>query len=100
MCQFNFLLRQPWCSMLGKLEVKEVVTYKVKVMWRHGETLQFAFSDKDNMSEIEREDIVVKIPQPVSSCGAAHTTMKYCCVNFLRKELYIQKNGVLLWKLI
>jgi hypothetical protein len=36
--------------------------------------LQFAFYDKDNMSEIEREDSVVKIPQPISSCGGAHTT--------------------------
>jgi len=34
----------------------------MKVMWRSGETLQFAFSDRDNMSEIEREDIVVKDP--------------------------------------
>jgi len=69
-------------------------------MWRHGETLQFAFSDKDNMSEIEREDIVVKIPRPFSSCGAAHTTtLKYCSVNFLRKELCSQKNSVLLWTL-
>ena len=34
----------------------------ISVMWRHGETLQFAFSDKDNMSEIESEDIVVKPP--------------------------------------
>jgi len=31
-------------------------------MWRHGETSQFAFSDKDNMSEIVMEDIVVKLP--------------------------------------
>ena len=30
--------------------------------YNYGETLQFAFSDKDNMSEIEREDTVVKIP--------------------------------------
>jgi hypothetical protein len=31
-------------------------------MQRHGKTLQFAFSDKDNVSEIEMEDNVVKIP--------------------------------------
>jgi hypothetical protein len=47
---------------VGKDEVKEAVTYKVKVMWRHGETLQFASSDKDNPSETEREETVVKIP--------------------------------------
>ena len=41
---------------VGQVEVKEAVTYKVKVMRRHGETLQFAFSDKDNMSEIDREN--------------------------------------------
>jgi hypothetical protein len=42
---------------VGQAEVKEAVTYKVKNMWRHGETLQFAFSDKDNMSEIERKTL-------------------------------------------
>jgi hypothetical protein len=57
---------------VGQVEVKEAVTYKAKVMRRHGETLQFAFSDKDNISEIEREDIVVKIPRPIS-CGTART---------------------------
>ena len=46
----------------GQFEEKEAFTYKVQVMWRRGETLQFAFSDKDNMSEIESEDIVVKPP--------------------------------------
>jgi len=46
----------------GQVEEKEAFTYKVKCTWRHGETSQFAFSDKDNMSEIEREDIVVKLP--------------------------------------
>jgi hypothetical protein len=75
---------------VGQVEVKEAVTYKVKVMRSHGETLQFAFSDKDNMSEIEREDTVVKTPGPISSCGAAHTTtLEYCSVNFLKKELQV-----------
>jgi len=41
----------------GQFEEKEAFTYKVQVMWRHGETSQFAFSDKDNMSEIESGDI-------------------------------------------
>jgi hypothetical protein len=59
---------------VGQVVVKEAVTYKMKVTRRHGETLQFAFSDKDNMSEIEREYTVVKIPQPIALCGAAHTT--------------------------
>jgi hypothetical protein len=31
-------------------------------MWSYGETLQFAFSDKDSISETEREDTVVKLP--------------------------------------
>jgi len=45
-----------------QVEGKEAVTYKVQVMWSHGETSQFAFSDKDNMSEREREDTVAKLP--------------------------------------
>jgi len=36
-------------------------------MWRHVEALQFVFSDKGNMSEIEREDTVAKLPQPIPS---------------------------------
>ena len=47
---------------VGHLKGKEAFTYKVMVTWRHGETSHFAFYDKDNMSEIEREDIVVKLP--------------------------------------
>ena len=43
-------------------------------MWRHGETSQFAFSDKDNMSEMEREDTAVKLPRLISSGGTASTT--------------------------
>jgi len=29
--------------MLGKLKKRDVITYKVKFMWRHGETLEFFF---------------------------------------------------------
>ena len=46
----------------GQVKEKEAFAYKVKVMLRHGDTLQFAFSDKDDVIEIEREDIVVKLP--------------------------------------
>ena len=46
----------------GHVKEKEAFTYKVKVMLIHGDTSQFAISDKDNLSEIEREDIVVKLP--------------------------------------
>jgi hypothetical protein len=31
-------------------------------MWRHVEASHFVFSDKGNMSEIEREDTVAKLP--------------------------------------
>jgi len=37
----------------GQVEEKKAFTYKVKVTRRHGETSQFAFSDKDNKSEIK-----------------------------------------------
>jgi hypothetical protein len=85
---------------VGQVEIKETVAHKVKVMQRHGKTLQFAFSHKDNVSEIEMEDIVLKIPGPISSRTDAHTTsLKYCRVNFLRKELCTQKNSVFLWTL-
>jgi hypothetical protein len=69
-------------------------------MGRHGDTPQFAFSDKDNMSEIQKEDIAAKLPRQISSGGVAcATTLKYCGVNFLRKELCRQRNSGLLWTL-
>jgi uncharacterized protein with GYD domain len=70
----------------GQVQEKEAFTYKVKVMRIHGETSLFAFSDKDNISEIERENIVVKFLRPISSGGTARTTtLKYCSFNLLRK---------------
>jgi hypothetical protein len=59
---------------VGHAEGKEAFIYKMKVMWRHGETLQLAFCDKDNISEIEREDNVVKLPRAISPGGTARTT--------------------------
>jgi len=85
---------------VGQVEVKEAVTYKAKVMRRHGETLQFAFSDKDNMSEIEREGHCGENSTTNFMWDCTHTTtLKYCSVNFFRKELCRQKNSVLLWTL-
>jgi hypothetical protein len=50
------------------------------------------------MSEIERGDIVAKLPQPISLGGTACTTIwKYCSVSFLRKKLCRQRNNELLW---
>jgi hypothetical protein len=67
----------------GKVEGKEFFTYKVKVKRRHGETSQLALSDKDNMSEIEREDSVAKLPRPISPYGTARNTkLKYYSANF------------------
>jgi len=37
----------------GQVKEKEALTYKVNVKGRHSETSQFAFFDKDNMSETE-----------------------------------------------
>jgi hypothetical protein len=38
---------------VGQVEEKEALRHKVKVKGRHGETSQFAFCDKDNMSDKE-----------------------------------------------
>ena len=43
-------------------------SFHMYVMWwlrRHGEKSQFVFSDKGNMSEIEREDTVAELPRPI-----------------------------------
>jgi hypothetical protein len=68
---------------VGQVEEKETFTYKVEFMRRHGETWKFSFSDKDDTSEIEREDIVAKLARPVSSGGIERTTTLKCFgVNF------------------
>jgi hypothetical protein len=70
----------------GQVEEQKACTSEVKFMGRHGETSQFSCFDTDNMSEIDREDIVAKLPQPISSGGTARTiTLKYCSANFLKK---------------
>jgi len=45
-------------------------------MWRHVEASQFVFSDKGNMSEIEREDCG-KTSMTKSFRTAYSTTLKY-----------------------
>jgi hypothetical protein len=45
---------------VGQVEEKVAFMYKLKCMRRHGETSQLAFSGKDNMSETEGEENVVK----------------------------------------
>ena len=64
-------------------------------MRRHGETWQFAFYDKDNKCEIEREGIVAKFLRPISlGYAPCITTLKYCCINFWSKEFYIERKSV------
>ena len=84
----------------GKVEGKEFFTYKVKVKQRHGETSHLTLSDKDNMSKIEGEYSVTKLPRPIFSYGTARTTtLKYSSANFSGKELCRQRNSVILWAL-
>jgi hypothetical protein len=60
-----------------KFERKEVSTYNVKVIRRHGETSQFASCDNNNKNEIEIENIVAKLLRPVSVGGTPRiTTLK------------------------
>ena len=56
----QFSTNTPKVLYVGQAEGKVAFTFKVKCMWRHGETSQLAFSDKDNMSGTEWEDNVVK----------------------------------------
>jgi hypothetical protein len=81
----------------GEAEVKETFEYKVRVMRRYGEASQLAFPNKDNHSETERSDDVAKLSRPIASGETAHTTaLKYCGLNFWRKELCRRRSGVLL----
>jgi len=72
----------------------------VKFRRGHDETWQFAFSVNDNKSEIERVGIVANIQRAISlGFNACVTALKYFGVNFLMKEIYIQRKSVLLWTL-
>jgi hypothetical protein len=78
----RFATKKTKALYVGQVEEKEAFTYKVEFMRRQGGTWKFSFPDKDDMSEIERED-VAKLPRPVSSGGTASTTtLKYFGVNF------------------
>jgi hypothetical protein len=46
----------------GQVEEKEGFACKVRFMWRQGQPWKFSVTDKDDMSEIEGEDIVAKLP--------------------------------------
>jgi len=68
---------------------------KVKLMPRNDETCQFRFSVKDNKIEIERETIEAKILRPIYfGCNVCVSTLKYCGINSLTKELRSQRKGV------
>ena len=56
----QFSTKTPKVLYVGQVEEKVAFTFEVKCVWRHGEILQLAFSDKDNMSETEGEDNVAK----------------------------------------
>jgi len=69
-------------------------------MRRHDETWQF-FSDKCNKIEIEREGTEAKLLRPIFlGSTAVVSAMKYCGINFLRKELCREKKSVPFWTLI
>jgi hypothetical protein len=70
--QFSTNTTKVLCA--GQVEEKKAFTYKVIVVRRHVETSQFACSDKDKETEIEREDIVARILRPISLDGTACTT--------------------------
>jgi hypothetical protein len=67
---------------VGKVEEKEAFTCKVEFMRRNVETWKIYFCHKD-VSDIENEDIVTKLPRPISSGGKALTaTLKYFGAKF------------------
>jgi hypothetical protein len=72
---------------VGQAEEMVTFAYNVKVMRKHSEGSEFVSSHKDNLSEIEREDNVAKIPFRVSSGGTARTTtLKYYIAYFLTRS--------------
>jgi len=95
----QFCTKTPKVLYVGQVEEKVAFTFKVKCIWRHGETSQLAFSDKDNMSETEGKTMWQNFHDLASGETACTTALKYCSVNSLRKELCRQRNGVLLWTL-
>jgi hypothetical protein len=60
----------------GQVEGKEAFTYKVKVTPRRGETSQSVLSDKDNISETEREETVAKLPRTIALGETARSTIR------------------------
>lgn len=68
---------------VGHIEDADGLTYKVKFIRRFRQTWKFAYPETEDCSEIDRGDIVIKLPQPVTFGGTVRTmTLKYFGVDF------------------
>nr|CAD7256100.1 unnamed protein product [Timema shepardi] len=68
---------------VGHVEEVNGHTYKIRFMRRFRQTWKFTYPETEDISEMERSDIVMKLPQPESSGGTARImTMKNFHVDF------------------
>lgn len=81
----EFATKKTKVHYVGHVEEVDGLTYRVRFMRRFRQIRRFIYPETEDCSEIERSDIVMKFPQPVSSGGTARTmAMKYFDVDFSR----------------
>lgn len=79
----EFATKKTKVHYVGHIEEVDGLTYRVRFMRRFRQTWKFTYPEHEDYSEIERSDIIMKLPQPESSGGTARTmTMKYFDVDF------------------
>nr|CAD7259053.1 unnamed protein product [Timema shepardi] len=87
---------------VGHVEEVNGHTYKIRFMRRFRQTWKFTYPETEDISEMERSDIVMKLPQPESSGGTARImTMKNFHVDFssMKEKIMVVVVGeFLFWK--
>lgn len=56
---------------VGQVEDKEEDNYKVRFMRRKEDSWKLFFPEKDDISSVDRSDIIMKLPQPSISGGTS-----------------------------
>lgn len=75
---FNFATKTSEFIYVGRIEDIDTLTFKINCMRRFKETWKFMFPEKKETKEIEKSNVILKLPQPYSAGGTARTVAIKC----------------------
>lgn len=87
---FKFATKTNEFIYVGRIEDIDVLTFQINCMRRSKETLKFMFPEKKEIKEIEKSNVILKLPQPYSVGRATRSmTIKYFDFDFsiLKKKI-------------